>query len=479
VTRGPGTSARRTVVVVCLAFLVSLPAVTTRFYASDEIEFYSWLRSWAFDHDADFANEYQHFYDSGVVRDPGFQATFLEIKNEAGRAPNFAPVGAALLWAPPFAIAHLVAVATGQPADGFSRPYIAAVTYGSACYGFLAVLLGWTMARRLVGRGLAASVIVWIGTPLLFYMYVAPGFGHACSAFAVSLFLWVWLNVRERWSLRGALALGTTGALMAMVREQDALFVIGPALDFAWFVIARRSVDSRRATPAWTTAGLVAAAGTGAFILAYLPQLFAYQALNGHPSPTRLVLRKMTWSSPHFFDVLFSPQHGLFAWTPLAAAAVVGLILLATGPAVGRDAGTRRVAGIALVMFVLQVYVSGSVESWTVAGSFGQRRFIGTTPLLTLGLSALFARSAGWWPPIRRAGLALVILCVWWNLGTMLQFGLHTMDRQQLSLPANARATFVELPWQAPSIAWRYLTDRSSFFKVPRRSSEDDPGRTR
>ena len=96
-------------------------------------------------------------------------------------------------------------------ADGFSAPYVAAVAYGSAIYGFLAVLLSLGIARRLVGHGLAASLAIWIGTPLLFYMYVAPPMSHACSAFAVSLFLWTWLHVRERWTIGGAVVLGPHG----------------------------------------------------------------------------------------------------------------------------------------------------------------------------------------------------------------------------------------------------------------------------
>ena len=86
-----------------LAFALSLPAVTTRFYASDEVEFYAWLRSATFDRDADFTNEYQYFYDSGTVRSAGFRDTFLTGSNEAGRRPNFTPIGTAVLWAPFFA----------------------------------------------------------------------------------------------------------------------------------------------------------------------------------------------------------------------------------------------------------------------------------------------------------------------------------------------------------------------------------------
>jgi hypothetical protein len=108
------------------------------------------------------------------------------------------------------------------------------------------------------------------------------------------------------------------------------------------------------------------------------------------------------------------------------------------------------------------------VESWTVAGSFGQRRFVALTPLLTLGLAAAMA-SASPQPRIARVALAVVLaLCIWWNLGLIAQFGLHRMDRQRLSLGENARQTFVVLPRELPGLAIRYLTDRESFYRLPR-----------
>ena len=107
-------------------------------------------------------------------------------------------------------------------------------------------------------------------------------------------------------------------------------------------------------------------------------------------------------------------------------------------------------------MIALQAYTSGSVESWTVSGSFGQRRFIAITPLLVLGLAAWFSHARTAWT--RRALAAIVLLCIWWNLGLMAQFGLNRMDRSRLVLKDNARVTFIELPREAPSIAWRYLS---------------------
>jgi len=469
---------RRGLWALVLVFLISLPAVTTRINASDEIQFFSWLPSWTFDRDADFDNEYRYFFNAGPGSNPGFAATFLDATNEAGRRPNFAPIGSALLWLPFYAAGHVVAGISGAATDGFSHPYIAAVAYGSAIYGLLALLLSAGIVRHLIGRsGLAASVVVWLGTPLIFYMYVAPGFAHACSAFAVALFIRVWLHVRDRWNLSGIVALGLCAALLAMVREQDAFFALGPALDFAYWSWRRlrRSVPSTaRASVLWTVTGRTIA-GTVAFLLAYTPQLMAYQALNGAWRPDDKVARKMTWTSPHFFEVLLSPEHGLFLWTPLAVFAIAGLVWLAAGGLATTGRGPHReahpdvawIASLMLLMVALQVYVSGSVESWTVAGAFGQRRFVALTPLLALGLAALAPPPGAAWPR-RSAVYALAVVLIWWNLGLMAQFGLHLMDRQRLSLAHNARVSFVELPRLAPAIAVRYLTDRESFYGLPR-----------
>jgi hypothetical protein len=453
---------RREILWLAVAFLLTLPLVTSRLYASDEVEYYAWLRSLAFDGDVSFENEYQHFYDANVSRTPDFHETFLERTTEIGLRVNYAAPGSALLWAPFFGIAHVVALATGQPADGFSQPYISAVAYGSAFYALFAIALSVAIARRLVGHGLAAGFAIAAGTPLLFYAYVAPGFGHATSAFCVSLFIWIWLRVRERWTWQGAIALGLATGLMGIVREQDLLLAAAPAIDFV-----------RGAIRAPAQRAAAAVAGTVAFAVAYAPLLFAYSALNGRPFATETAARKMTWTSPHAFSVLFSPEHGFFAWTPLAIVAIAGLVLLAM-----RGAPPRRPAGyvpppdlqwiglLLLLMVLVQTYSSGSVESWTVAGSFGQRRFVAITPVLVVGLAALLAHIRIGWP--RAAVRVIVFLCIWWNLGLMAQFGLHLMDRQRLELARNARLTYIELPLQAPSIAWRYLTDRSSLYKIPK-----------
>jgi hypothetical protein len=463
----PDISRRQWIVLVCL-FVLSLPAVTTRIYSSDEIQYFAYLRSMWFDRDLAFENEYRHFYDRGIAKSAGFHETFLaERKTDTGRRINFATVGCAILWTPFYAVGDVVARTTGAEVDGFSKPYIAAVAYGSAVYGFLALVLAILTARRLGYNAFSAAIAVWLGTPLLFYMYVAPPFSHACSAFGVALFTYVWIRVREDWPVRGFVALGAAGALMAMVREQDVFFVAGPAVDFLW----SRVSEGRLPTVALAKVGgarrevLGVIAGIITFVAAYTPQIATYLILNGHLGPHSSVGRKMNWMAPHGLEVLFSPQHGFFVWTPLALIAIAGLFFLLRHDSLASAFRRKRQVAVCLLLMVaLQIYVGGSVESWTVAGAYGQRRFIALTAALVLGLSALqYASKAVPW-----LLSAVVALAVYWNLALIAEFSIGLMDRQRMEPAKNAYDAFVTLPRQAPSLVYRYLFDRSSFYRGAR-----------
>ena len=467
----PPVSGRRMPIsprLLVLLFLVLLPAVTTRIYASDEVQYFAYLRSLWFDGDVSFENEYQHFYDAGIAASQGFHETFLERTTETGRRINFGTIGCALLWAPFYAAGDAVArvshaMGRNVAVDGYSRPYITAVSYASACYGLLSLLASVAIVRRL-GRwwpGLAdlgglSALAVWLGTPLLFYMYIAPPMSHATSAFAVAVFILAWLIVRDTWSVGGMALLGAVAAVMAMVREQDAFFIAGPAIDFAWSLLRAGGRDRSRRLGA-------AAAGAATFALTFVPQALAYLALNGRIGPSHLVVRKMYWYSPHALQVVGSPSHGFLIWTPLAAIACVGLlVLLRRLPAEARSVGLAFV-----VMAALQVYIAGSVDSWTVAGAFGQRRFVALTSVLVVGLAAVVAvaREIRW----QRVALGVVLAsATWWNVALIVQFGAGMMDRQRLEPARIAYNTFIVVPRALPGLAWRYLTDRASFYESAR-----------
>ncbi len=452
------------------ALLLTLTLSSPSVRGADEIEYFAYLRSAVFDGDLDFTDEYAHFH----ARDPqglaGFKATFLDRREPlTGRPINFAPLGSALLWSPFYLLAHagvLLARALGAdtPANGLSWPYLRAATLASTFYGCAGLLLLHALLRRAGGFGepaaaLSVLALGW-GSPVLYYLTVAPGFSHATSLFAVTLMLALWLLRAHDRPLRWA-AIGAAGGLAALVREQDLFFLAAPGLELLWRALARG---------AWRASLLRAALLGGCALLAFTPQLFAYRALNGTWGPSPLVQRKMNWASPHLLEVLFDPGHGLFLWCPLLLVASAGLILAwrRTGvPETGDDRVPARVivAGLALAL-LLQAWINGAVESWSQAGAFGSRRFVSSTPVFAWGLAAVFeawqARGRG------RLAVAAALLAVWWNVSLMVQFGLKLMDRQRLEWPRVALAQVTEVPPRLARTAWLYLADKERLVRETR-----------
>lgn len=442
---------RLAAIVFAVSTLLTLGLVSTTIRGADEIEYFSHLRSYWFDRDLDFRNEYEWF----VARNPdglrSFRETFLERREPlTGRPINFAPVGSAVLWAPFYATADEL-VRRGlvrAERDGFSRPYAASVSYGSALLAIAGFGLIYRVLRRAfdVTEELALSTVVllWFGTPALYYMTIAPAFSHAPMIFAGSLVLTAWLRARETGSLAGWILVGVAGGLAALVREQAALFLVMPGLDLLLRVARERA--ARPVAHAFAMAASAAAA--------FVPQLLAYKAVNGTYGPTTLVTRKMDYASPHAFDVLFDPGHGLFLWTP-------ALVVIAWGfPILGRRAGTS--GALVALAFLAQVWVNGAVLSWHQAGAFGSRRFVDATPFLALGVAFGLVTFT---PALRHA---VVTLAICWNLSLMMQFGLRMMDRQRLDWPGVLVRSVTDVPARVFETARLYFTDREALVRRAR-----------
>ena len=122
---------------------------------------------------------------------------------------------------------------------------------------------------------------------------------HATSIFTTSLFVYLWYRLRESDRILHWIVLGLVGGLAAMVRWQDAFFLLIPILD-------KRPLRLKLALAA------------AAFVM-FLPQLWVWQILNGELNPysTGNLKGKFFWYGKYFVPVLFSSYHGLLIWTPV------------------------------------------------------------------------------------------------------------------------------------------------------------------
>lgn len=412
-------------------FLLLLPMSTPRIYATDEVQYYAYLRSFYFDGDLDFRNEYTYFANAGQRNgDPAVYNALLRdravdppLNPRTGKVRNVAPVGSALLWSPGFVLADIgtrIAARLGAsiPADGYSWPYIWSACYMSAFYALLGLILTYRLARRYSSLFAAtlATIVVWLATPLIFYSSILMPWSHATGFALFALFLTIWLrdghleSAAMQRSLHTWMLLGLVGGLMTMTREQLGLLLLLPAVEgvFTYITLLRQ----RR----WAAAGrllLVHGAFLGAFAFALTPQLAAYAVLNGRPLPATTVSGKLDMRSPHFFDTLLDVHHGAFLWSPILPIGLFGLIALARYD--------RQLAGLLALGFVAQTYINGAFgTTWHLTGSFGFRRLIECTPIIVLGLTALLDRLHG------RVGKAPLLLAagvfIAWNAGLVLNW---------------------------------------------------------
>ena len=441
----PSVDAARTgafVAALVLVFAVSLPLVTVRLYAADELQYYALLRSLAKDGDVDCRDEYARFLEARPWQTEE-RRMLLEPATETGVAPNFATVGVAILWAPLFGIGEIVARLGGWPADGYSYPYLAAVCYGSALYAFLGLLLLFDVARREAAPGAACAGVAlgWWATALPFYMYVTPPMPHATSVFATSLFVWLWYRWRTTFRAPGALAMGLAAGLMTLVREQNALLLLLPAVD--WLATAPR----RR-----VRAGVDALAIAVGFVVALLPQFLAWHALFGHYRPGAQRTSFFQPWLPHLGDVLFASNHGLFSWHPVWLVGLAGLMLLAV---------RKPALGIPLLAgFAAQALFLGSVTNWAGGMAFGQRRMLDCLFVVVVGAAVLFERIP------RGVGGLGAMLFVWWNVSLLFQFGSGMIPREgPVSWRGVVYQQLVVVPQQVPALVQRYFDAERPFFR--------------
>jgi hypothetical protein len=388
---------------------------------SDGFYYFAYLRSLAFDGDVDFTNDYKLL---GLDDKP-----HLFAPTPTGHAQSAASIGPAILWAPFFGAGHLVArpLAARHPdinANGISFPYRQAVCVAGLFYGLIGCWFCFRLTRRFYGTPLAALAVTLTvaGSFLLWYLVKEPSMTHGPSMAAVAGFAWAWIATRdarmrassgERSSVSGALLtwawLGALAGFMTLIRWQNALFAVLPAIDAIGLLIsAVRTSDTGRARRVIINGAVF----TGCAALAFIPQMIAWRSIYGSWLAVSPLGPQIRWFDPQLVDILWSSRNGLLSWSPILYVGAIGFAMFVVRrPAIGAPM---------LLAVLLMTYFNACIQDWWGSDGFGGRRFDGTIPFFCLGVAAFASFTAG---IVRRhplravatAGGALVL----WNLTLM------------------------------------------------------------
>jgi len=321
--------------------------------------YYHWLRSLAFDRDLDLANDYRAFgnwYGFGVTA--------------TGRPHNPFGVGPALFFAPGFAVGHVIARASGERPDGYTRAEQAGALSMSLLAAAGAFLFTFAFCRRYVSELAAwlATAIAFLGSPLVWYALYSPAMPHAFEAFFGSAFLWIALPFRAR-TQREAALYGLVCGGMLLARPQLAVFLVVPVLE----AVVRRNGR--------TLATILLLA-----LLVFSPQLYAWKVTYGRFLVVPQGSGFMRFSESLWTETLFSSRNGLFTVTPLLWFVLPGLLLV--------KKHHRSLAFALGAALLLQALINGAAWDWWGGGAFGGRRFAVTFPIWAFAFAIIGTRLA-------------------------------------------------------------------------------------
>ncbi len=326
------------------------------------------------------------------------------------------PMGQALQFLPWFGIANILAEPLGYPADGFSKPYQAAVSWGS----LLVALLGlWFLRRNLLfyfsDRSTAVVLICLVfGTNYLEYSAVTGAMTHNWLFTLYSLLIFSTIQFYRKPSFAYAAAIGLLVGWATLTRPTEIISVLIPSL---WGVGSRQALRGRvllfkKHFPKIAFAAVLAAAviflqaaywkyATGEWIV------YSYQE------------QGFSWLKPHLSDVLFSARAGWLVYSPMMLFAVAGLFWLsrintASSPdarGVATDATVNGAtpplpsgegAGLlpaVLIYCLTALYITSAWDIWWYGGSLGQRAMVQAYPMWAFALAAFveWATGSGQW----------------------------------------------------------------------------------
>ncbi|MCB0794257.1 MAG: hypothetical protein KDB88_05935 [Flavobacteriales bacterium] len=290
--------------------------------------------------------------------------------------------GTAVMMAPWFVLGRSIAlISDDAPKDGTSGWEYMMIGFGALVYELLGLLAFRSLLRELGVREriiILMVLAIGLGTTLIQYATLQPGWSHVYSFCAVSAFLLAAQRFSRSGSKRWVLTSGALLGLIMLIRPVNGLIPL--ALPMVWGKHSPHALRSLWRNKAAILGAIVLVLAVGGI------QLFLWHAQTGNWIEQGYRGEGFHWDRPQVLQVLFGFRRGLFLWTPLLL-----LCLLAVINQLRNDAW-RGWSG--LIYWAVNTYVISSWWIWYYGSGFGSRVYIDHYPALFLPLALVLNKSA-------------------------------------------------------------------------------------
>ncbi|HPJ62248.1 hypothetical protein, partial [Lentimicrobium sp.] len=262
--------------------------------------------------------------------------------------------GVALLTSPFFIITHLIQLASGETADGFSPAYLN-YTYMAAIFYLLAgVIALWLFLRKRFSSVVSALTVLLIvgATNLFYYTFRDSLMSHVYSFALFGFLLLVTGNLKTKSGTGRIFLISLLASLIVIVRPSNVIFLpVILLLDVK--LIAELKARLRVLFRPLNLLIILCTA-----TLVFLPQLLYWNFISGNLFYYSYGNEGFIfWNSPEITKVMFSPDNGLLVYVPLFGFMVIGLLFMVF---------TRKSNGwLIFTILALHIYL---VSSWHMPG---------------------------------------------------------------------------------------------------------------
>ncbi len=314
--------------------------------------------------------------------------------------------GVAMLNAPFFLAAHqLRDKSTIEPA-GFSKLYTTSARYAAAFYLLAGcVFLFIFLKRRFKLLPVAVTILLLIfGSNLYHYVFVEPLMSHIYSFALFSLLLLLTDNLWIKPGRAILAGIGLIAGLIVLTRPTNLIFLpVILLLD-----VNNRAMLGERLRYLISPVNLFILLVM--MLLIFIPQLVYWKFISGNFIFYSYQGEGFTyWANPNFLKVLFSPNNGLFPYTPVFVVILAGIVFMIVKKV--------RNGWLILSIFLVQLYIVSAWYMFFFGCSFGQRSFSEYLALFSLpvaGLASIIIKKKNLIPGI--SALILSLYLVFFNL---------------------------------------------------------------
>lgn len=314
--------------------------------------------------------------------------------------------GVALLQLPFYLAADAFAETAGFEADGFSPIYHWAINVAAVFYLMFGFLLLFQYLRKELPPGVVYLMLasVFLGTNLYFYAIDETGMSHVYSFFLFAAFLYLLQRTEflARSNLKFLILLGIVAGITVLIRPTNIIFLI------SFFYLRTHTMGeiTQRLKRLLIPKNLFVL-GLSALLI-FIPQFIYWKYTHGNFITYSYGEAGFNWLEPMILHTWFSPNNGLFLYTPFFIIITAGLVY---------GIYTRKIQSVCLgITFLLISYVFAAWFDWGFGCSFGARSYVEYLALFCIPTGHLIysvRRSARW---LQLLFWFLVLTCIAYNL---------------------------------------------------------------